>query len=136
MNIRELTQEERDALEQGLDLAAKLVDGSRPLSAESVQELYEALLKRQGDFSEGVIAAGLSFGQLIADRAGYEWVRVSDEYGDETCLSPIGVQVMCAPISMIQKRMSQESRVNIPELRDETIQAIELGIKAGTYQPR
>jgi len=106
MNIRELTQDELSALRDGLALAAKLVDKTLPLSTEQVQELYDALRGHKSDYPEGAFALGLSFGQLIVDQSGYDWVRVSDEYGEETCLSPVGAQLACYPISMMQKRLS------------------------------
>lgn len=136
MEIRELNSEEVAALKQGLNLAAKLVGQPLPLTVYAVQELYDSLRQSDTDFAEAGIALGLSFGQLIADEVGYEWVRVSDEYGEETGLSPIGARLFCAPISMIQKRLKSGENVNLVELRDETIRVISSRAKSGEYQPR
>ena len=136
MNISELTQDELSALRDGLALAAKLVGKTLPLSLEHVQELYDTLRDNKSDFPEGTIALGLSFGQLIADQSGYDWVRVSDEYGEETCLSPVGAQLICSPISMMQKRLSNSEVEDLGHLRDETIKIISSKIQSGEYQPR
>ncbi len=136
MEIRELNSEEVAALKQGLSLAAKLLGQPLPLTVNAVQELYDLLRQSDSDFAEAGIALGLSFGQLIADEVGYEWVRVCDEYGEETCLSPIGARLICAPISMIQKRLESGEIVNLVELRDETIRVISSRAKSGEYQPR
>lgn len=136
MQIRSLNADEVLALQQALELAARLVDRTLPLQIEAVQELYNALADGEADLAEANIALGLSFGQLIADEAGYEWVRVSDEYGEETCLSPIGVQLICAPISMIQKRLQSGDHPDLAELRDETISVISSRIELGEYQSR
>lgn len=136
MIIRKLSDDERSALEEGLALAAKLVDGEPPLSTVQVQELYNALLTDHPGYAEGVIVAGLAFGELIAVEGGYEWVRVGDEYGEETMLSPCGTQIVCAPISMIQKRIAASEAINIAELRDETIKMLQRQIDGGDYRKR
>ncbi|MEL6245234.1 MAG: DUF3806 domain-containing protein [Pseudomonadota bacterium] len=136
MQIRSLNGDEVLALKQALELAAKLVDRPVPLQIDAVQELYNAIVDGDADMAEAKIALGLSFGQLIADKARYEWVRVSDEYGEETCLSPIGVQLICAPISMIQKRIQSGNHADLVELRDETISSISSRMESGEYRPR
>lgn len=42
---------------------------------------------------------------MIAAVTDYEWGRVSDEYGEETALSPPGLSVVCYAISMLEKRI-------------------------------
>ena len=124
MEIRALSSEEQKALEDGLSLAAKIIDGETPLSVDQVQEVYNILQAKHSDFAEGVIAVGLALGQLIVEISDYEWVRVTDEYGEETALSPPGIQFACHPISMIQKRISRNEAVKIEHLRDESIRAL------------
>ncbi len=132
--IRNLTDDEKCALNEGLALAANLVAGNLPLSVEQMQELYNALLETKSE--KAIIAAGLSFGQLIADKAGFEWVRVSDEWGEETSVSPPGVRLFCSPVSMIQKRLNRSEAVDIGALRDATISSLMQMIESGEYQPR
>ena len=136
MKIRALSDEEASALANGLALAAKLVDGTVPLSTDQVQELYDALREVDLEFAEGRIALGLAFGETIVAKAGYEWVRVSDQFGEETSLSPHGIQLACHPITMLQKRLDRGEVVDIAELRDETIKTIETGLASGDYDKR
>jgi len=73
---------------------------------------------------------------MIAERTGWEWVRVTDEYGAETSLSPPGYMIACHPISMIQKRIAANEPVDLAELRDETIDVIERRIAEGYADER
>ena len=133
MEIRDLDASERAAHVDGLKLAAKLLDTSLPLSSSSVQELYEALNNRGNDYPEGAIACGLAFGQLIVEETGFDWVRVSDEYGDETCVSPSGAKLICSPISMIQKRLSRGERLDLEGLKNKVIAALAAKLDSGDY---
>lgn len=125
MQIRPLNDEEVNALNEGLKLAAHLVSSALPLSMAEVQSLYDAIRNNHHDNTDAQIALGLAFGELITENTDYKWVRVHDEYGEETALSPPGVQVACHPISMLQKRVSKKEDVNIEELRDGTIKSVE-----------
>jgi len=62
--------------------------------------------------------------------------RVTDEYGAEISLSPLGYMVACYPMSMIQKRIAAVERVNLAELRDETIDVIKRRVGQGYYDER
>src|SRR5262249_54854926 len=107
VRMRPLTKEERADCEENLDLAAHLAGARRPLSAANLQELFDVL--SEGDAPHrAVIALGYAFGELIVRRAGFEWARVSDEYGEETCVAPRGVEMYCSPLDMIQKRIEQK----------------------------
>ena len=136
MEIRALSPDERKALEDGLSLAAKLVDAEPPLSADQVQDVCNVLQTKHSDFAEGVIAVGLALGQLIVEISDYEWVRVIDEFGEETALSPPSVQFACHPISMIQKRISRNESVNIAHLRDESVRVLAERNADGDYDRR
>ena len=136
MDIRSLTEEEIEALEDGLRLAAKLVEGQLPLSAGEVQSLYDALCRSEGENVEAEIAAGLAFGALIASKSDMEWVRVVDDYGEETALSPPGLQMVCNPISMLRKRIASNEEIDIAELCGGLIGMIEKGIATGEYGKR
>lgn len=136
MIIRQLTDDEQAALADGLALAARLVDGLPPLSADQVQALYDALCSDHPNDAEGIIAAGLAFGELIAARADYEWVRVADDFGEETVLAPRNKEIICAPVSMIQKRIEEREAVSIPRLRDATIATVQQEIDDGDVPAR
>ncbi len=57
-------------------------------------------------------------------KADLEWVRVSDDYGDETCVSPAGNEIFCAPISMMQMRLQRRDMIDLAQLCDEVIERI------------
>jgi len=86
--------------------------------------LYDGFLAERLEREDALIALGLSFGEQIVRTADFEWVRVSDEYGEETCVAPRGKTVHCAPISMIKKRLMRGEVVDLARLRDHTIEVI------------
>jgi hypothetical protein len=98
---------------------------------EKVQELYQVVAENFRDQEKAQLAVGITFGEMIAERTGWEWVRVSDEYGAEASLSPSGYMIGCHPISMIQKRIAANEPVDLAQLRDETIDVIERRISEG-----
>lgn len=136
IQVRPLSGAERDALQQGLDMAARLLDLPRPLSASDVQMLYDIIRDAHRDADEAIIALGLAFGQLIADAADFEWLRVQDEYGEETALARKGFAAYCHPISMMQKRIEHGQQENLSELRDTTIRMIQDRVENGIWGKR
>lgn len=136
MEIQALNDDEQSALIDGLNLAARLLDTSLPLNIVQVQELFDALKARGNDFPEAAIAVGLAFGQVIVDETGFDWVRVQDEFGKETCVSPSGIKLICAPISMIQKRLSSEDSIDLTRLKGVVVEQINEKIDSGEYETR
>ena len=136
MTIRPLNNEEKSALESGLTLAARIADKPQPLSVADVQFLCDSFIDEKISDEEAIIGLGLSFGQLIVMQAGYEWVRVEDEYGQETCVAPKGAKINCGPISMIQKRLDTVNTIDIEHLVTETINTIDGLIDSGNYEAR
>ena len=55
----------------------------------------------------------------------FEWVRVIDDYGEETCVAAKGFCAFCAPISMIQKRIQRGDLPDFAAMRDATIVTFE-----------
>jgi hypothetical protein len=96
-----------------------------------VQELYRVVPKNFRDYEKAQIALSIAFGETIARKTGWEWIRVIDEYGAETSLSPPGFMIACHPISMIQKRLDADETIDVAELRDDTIELIERRIAEG-----
>lgn len=136
LDIRPLTDEEEAYRQEALALAAHYLGNASPLLMEKVQELYQIVAANCRDCDKAQIAVGIAFGETIAEKAGWEWVRVTDEYGAETSLSPAGYMVACYPISMIQKRIAADEQVDLAELRDETIGIIEQRVREGYYEER
>ena len=136
MDIRPLSDDEEVNRQEALALAAYYLDSTSPLPMDKVQELYQVVAANFRDYDKAQIAVGIAFGETIAEKAGWEWVRVTDEYGAETSLSPPGYMVACYPISMIKKRIAVDEQVDLTELRDETISLIEQRAREGYYEER
>jgi hypothetical protein len=136
LDIRPLSDDEEVFRQEALALAAQYLDSASPLSMEKVQELYQVVAKNFRDYDKAQIAVGIAFGETIAEKTGWEWVRVTDEYGAETSLSPPGYTIACHPISMIQKRIAADEEVDLAELRAETIDVIERRIAEGYARVR
>jgi len=136
LDIRPLSDDEEGYRQEALALAANYLDRTTPLPMEKVQELYQVVAENFRDYEKAQIAVGITFGEMIAERTGWEWVRVTDEYGAETSLSPPGYMIACHPISMIQKRIAANEPVDLAELRDETIDVIERRIAEGYADER
>lgn len=131
MDIRPLSDDEEGYRQEALALAANYLDSTTPLPMAKVQELYQVVTENFRDYDKAQIAVGIAFGEMIAERTGWEWVRVSDEYGAETSLSPPSYMIACHPISMIQKRIAANAPADLAELRGETIDVIERRITEG-----
>lgn len=119
MTASPLSAEERDALESGLELAAAIAGGSRPLEAAQVQALYDGFLGKEG-VGAAVSVVGLAFGELLLSRGPFEWVRVVDDHGSETSVGVIGAELFCYPITMIETRLADGEAVDIELLAGQT----------------
>ncbi|MEM9938686.1 MAG: DUF3806 domain-containing protein [Pseudomonadota bacterium] len=134
MQIRQLTPHEFAALVDALDLARRLVD--RALDTDAVQELYDSLVGMNERPHHVTIATGLAFGQLIIEASEFEWARIKDEYGEETCIAVKDTELICAPISMIQKRLDQNEKLRISDLVDGTVQTMNNKAASADYRPK
>ena len=131
MDIRSLSDTEEEARLEALDLAAHCLDSINPLAIEDVQILYNAVVEDFRHNDRVQIALGIAFGEAIREKAGWEWVRTTDEWGAETSIAPQGYAISCHPISMIQKRIADGVVVDLVKLRDETIATIRMRIAEG-----
>lgn len=136
MDIRPLSDDEEGYRQEALALAAHYLDSANPLAIQKVQELYQVVAENFGDYDKAQIAVGIAFGETIVEKTGWDWVRVTDEYGAETSLSPPGYSIACHPVSMIQKRIAANEPVDLAELRDEAINVIERRVAEGYYGER
>jgi hypothetical protein len=121
--MKPLTPEESAARDSALEMAATLVGAGRPLTMANVQALYDALLNKNPS-DEALISLGMAFGEQIIARSDFEWVRIIDEYGEETCVAAPGKDIFCPPISMIQKRIRRSEAMNLSEFADGIIEMI------------
>ncbi|WP_419320932.1 DUF3806 domain-containing protein [Caulobacter sp. ErkDOM-E] len=136
MEVRALNESETQALQEGFAFAAQYIGQEHPFSDAQAQELYDAILGAEPDVGNFQIATGLVFGEMIITNEPFEWVRIIDEYGEETGLCHKDVTVVCHPISMIQKRLSRREQVDMKQLRDATLGTLEEMISSGSYLPR
>ena len=134
MEIRQLTETEFAALNDGLALAVRLVDHKIDVSA--VQELYNAVVDAERRTPSVIIATGLAFGQLFLAEPDFEWVRVKDEFGEETAVALKEVQLVCHPVSMMQKRLNNNEAVDVSELLRLTIRTLRAKAETGEHSPR
>ena len=136
MKISGLTVEQAQAVDEAIALAADYLATDPPFSPLEVQRLYDAVARDHPEHVDAQIAVGIAFGEMIIDKADYEWVRVSDEYGEEMALCHRAAAVTCFPISMLQKRIAKREAVDLAELRDATINVVEEAVTNGGWQPR
>jgi hypothetical protein len=67
------------------------------------------------------ITVGAAFGQVLVDRAGLEWVSVSDKHGKEICVAVPGKQSFCAPLSTVDKRIARGEYLSIAQFYEDTL---------------
>lgn len=137
MTARTLTASEAEELEAGLVFAAQILRTERPLSLDQVQSLYDAFLQEGIDDRDAVTALGMSFGECIIASGPFEWLRViDDEYGDETSIGVLGAAIYLHPISMLQKRLEEQEKIEIEQLCDDSLTQLAALSNGGRYQIR
>jgi hypothetical protein len=123
--MRALTEIETEALEEGLNLAALLAEADRPLQSDQLEALYNLIRGADVRSPAHIIALGLAFGEELMGHGDFEWVRVIDDFGEETCIAIRGFSINCYPISMIEKRLDRGELLDFVDLRKETIAVME-----------
>lgn len=136
MEILELTADQQSGLNRLLDSAASLTEEDRPLPIEEVQALYDVALEEFADDVHVKYLVGVAFGEAIVTMTDYEWVRVKDDYGEETSLAPPGLRVVIHPVTIITKRIEKGESIDLRDLRDRIIEDIEAGRDSNKYDKR
>ena len=136
IEFKKLSTDEKNNLVRTLSYSARIAGKDGALSISDVNSLYASFIEEQIQDAGARIALGIAFGQLFADRGDFEWVRVSDEYGEETALAVVGKKITIFPISMIQKRLENRDKLNIESLIIETEMEVDNLIESGNYQSR
>jgi len=136
LEIIPLTRNSASAIDDAIDYAATLIGEAPPYDVSAVQALYNVLLEENEVDSGKLISLGVIFGELVRKKAKYEWVRVSDDFGEENALSPLGTTIVLYPISMMQKRLRSGETVNIAALRDGAIEYVDENLISGNYESR
>ena len=116
-----LSEEQLVAVQMNLAKAAEWAGVDTAPSAAKVQEIYDAFLEHDVGDGDRIITLGVAFGQLLVDRAGLEWVSVSDQYGTEICVAVPEKQSFCSPLSMMDKRIERAERLSIERLCEDTL---------------
>ena len=101
------------------------------LTVEEIQSAYDAQLASGNMDEESLVALGAAFGEMICAHGDLEWVHLSDEYGSGPALAPVGFDVVCSPIEMIEKRLEDGEAVDLVELCSDTVATIARVIEAG-----
>lgn len=96
-----------------------------------VQELYDRAVAEGAKDPDAVIAIGLAFGEQIVSQSGFAWVRISDQWGDETCVGPEGKEQHCAPISMVQKRLARGEAIDLQSLATQIVGIMKTRLEDG-----
>jgi len=136
MHVRGLTSEEQEARDDAIALAAEYLAIDAPPSLPDVQTLYDVIAADHPEDTTAQIAAGIAFGAIIADRSGFDWVRIIDDVGEETGLCHPDNLVVCYPVSILQKRIVSGDAVDLLELCDATISAVNDAAATGDYKAR
>lgn len=116
-----LTHPQFTAIQMNLAKAAEWAGVDRTPDAAKVQEIYDALLEHEISDPDRLITLGVAFGQLLIDRAGLEWVSVTDKHGTEICVAVPAKQSFCAPLSMMGKRIDRAEPLSIEQLCEDTL---------------
>lgn len=85
---------------------------------------------------EPLVALGVAFGEMICAQGDFEWVKLEDEYGSGPALALVGLDVVCSPIEMIEKRLEDGEAVDLVDLCSDTIATIERLVEEGAAGPR
>lgn len=115
---RPLSDAEIRARDQALAFLAEVSGLKQPIGVESLQRVYDKALDENVEADTNmVVALGIAFGQTFLSDPDFEWVRLHDEYGQETVIALKGYKLNAAPVSMIDKRLKRRERIDLAELR-------------------
>ena len=111
-----LTDAERDWIARQLEGARLFVDAmspddaGRPVTLEALDRAFAAWLPQAGgdanEVNAAVNAVGIQFGQLLVNRAGFEWVVAADGQGTDLAVRalPGRGDVLVYPANFVAKR--------------------------------
>lgn len=112
------------AIQMNLAKAAEWAGVDSTPDAAKVQEIYDAFLEHEIVDPDRTITVGVAFGQLLVDRAGLEWVSITDQIGTEICVAVPGKESFCAPLSMMDKRLARAEHLSIEQLCEDTLELL------------
>lgn len=120
----DLSKHETQQLEQWLEHATQLAGCA---TGSDLADILTGV--RPGVLSTSVpldvMSAGAVFGQALVESAGLKWVMVFDEHGLDFGVQRPGTSLVCFPLSMIQKRVEAGQDLDLHDLLQSTVRAIE-----------
>ena len=61
---------------------------------------------------------GITLGDALVQRHGFEWVTVEDEYGRDPAIRLVGTSILVFPLTMISKRIENGETVDVYAMID------------------
>lgn len=117
---RPLSKSERDQVEAGVLLAARLLDVAEIYAVDQLQDLYDTLLTSADSDDRAVDALGYAFGSLMLRQEWLGWAMLSDEFGSEISVAVQDRALGCSPLSMLRNRLSDGTPCDLAELLETT----------------
>ncbi len=102
--VREHFQAESQHLYDDLDQKLSLLDGI--LKNRWIQVTETAKLQ----------CLGITLGDALVQKLGFEWVTVEDEYGRDPAIQLPGTSIILFPLTMISKRIERREDVDVASL--------------------
>lgn len=132
-DYRALNDEEQRLRDSGIELIEMVATGmgctlskdGNVTDLEILQDIVEGLKWPDDDVM--TISVGLAFGRVLAHRCDLEWVRFSDDWGEETSLKLRGYEYFLHPIGMMTKRVEAGEEIDLRYLYEELVRRIEEG---------
>ncbi|GLQ20214.1 DUF3806 domain-containing protein [Algimonas porphyrae] len=134
MNVRNLNKLEMEGLDQSRKLALRLMNATTDFTTNAFDQAYADVLENTASNILFQSALGIALGDLILSKSDYIWLRVEDKYGEETAVGLPDPQIVCYPISIIQKRLASKERMDSAQLVRSTISAMEEMRISGEYR--
>lgn len=142
--IRPLNAEELAARDAAIPLVRSSLSGVGGRLPEhldrsalpELQKLYNVLAARDEKREDVSIALGVAFAFVFESTGEFEWVRVTDEFGSESCLAIPGKEIWISPISMIVKRVDRGDDVDLAQLFDTALVEVRRMAASADYRKR
>ncbi len=120
----DLAKHETEQLEQLLEHANQLAGlGPDREFGDMLKALDQKILPTSN--TTDIASAGAVFGQALVEASGLRWVMVFDNYGLNFGVQRPGTSLVCFPLSMVHKRVESGENLQLTDLLQSTVHAIE-----------
>ena len=103
---------------------------------QGIQFFFDEAFQGELENETAIISLGVAFGEQVRRRGHFSWVRLVDEFGEETVLVHDDAEIILSPVSMIKKRIDERDHYNLDELCNGAIAQVDELIETGNYTPR